>query len=146
MPSGQYGAVPRDPPFDQKSGVFLRVAVQTMSRCCRLQVETYPPDGPYIQATQSVATSGWFIAMMLAVALLLLILVLVCIIRRNRGGKYDVQDREHAHGRGDLYPEDGFQVRVCGGFGWCYLPFWLPENVTDRSAGIFQSSLSSICL
>jgi len=73
------------------------------------EVETYPPDGPYIQATQSVATSGWFIALMLAVALLLLLLVLVCIVFRNRGGKYDVQDREHAHGRGDLYPEDGFQ-------------------------------------
>ncbi|XP_037068395.1 neuroglian-like isoform X3 [Pollicipes pollicipes] len=73
------------------------------------EVETYAPDGPYIQATQSVHTSGWFIAMMLAVALLLLILVLVCIVRRNRGGKYDVQDRENAHGRGDLYPEDGFQ-------------------------------------
>ena len=73
-------------------------------------METYSTYGPYTKPIQSVHTSGWFIAMMLAVALLLLILVLVCIVRRNRGGKYDVQDREIAHGRGDLYPEDGFQV------------------------------------
>ncbi|XP_043247428.1 neuroglian-like [Amphibalanus amphitrite] len=73
------------------------------------EVETYSPNAPYARPVESVHTSGWFIAMMLAVALLLLILVLVCIVRRNRGGKYDVQDREIAHGRGDLYPEDGFQ-------------------------------------
>ena len=75
-------------------------------------METYSPDGPYTMPIESVHTSGWFIAMMLAVALLLLLLlVLVCVVRRNRGGEYDVQDREIAHGRGDLYPEDGFQVR-----------------------------------
>jgi neuronal cell adhesion molecule len=45
--------------------------------------------------------------MMLAIALLLLVLIIVCIVKRNRGGKYAVHEREVAHGRSD-YPEEGF--------------------------------------
>lgn len=59
------------------------------------------PDG------DKTATAGWFIGVMLALAFLLLVLVLVCVVRRNRGGKYDVHDRELAHGRRD-YPDTGF--------------------------------------
>uniref|UniRef100_A0A7G3AQB4 Putative secreted protein n=2 Tax=Lutzomyia longipalpis TaxID=7200 RepID=A0A7G3AQB4_LUTLO len=44
--------------------------------------------------------------MMLAIAFLLLLLIVICIIKRNRGGKYDVHDRELANGRRD-YPEEG---------------------------------------
>ena len=36
----------------------------------------------------SVATAGWFIALMIIILFLLLILIIVCIIKRNRGGKY----------------------------------------------------------
>ncbi|XP_063707327.1 neuroglian isoform X2 [Culicoides brevitarsis] len=50
--------------------------------------------------------AGWLIGMLLAIAFLLLLLIIVCIIKRNRGGKYDVHDREMANGRQD-YPEDG---------------------------------------
>lgn len=50
--------------------------------------------------------AGWLIGMLLAIAFLLLLLILICIIKRNRGGKYDVHDREMANGRQD-YPEDG---------------------------------------
>uniref|UniRef100_A0A803YHM6 Neuronal cell adhesion molecule n=1 Tax=Meleagris gallopavo TaxID=9103 RepID=A0A803YHM6_MELGA len=35
-----------------------------------------------------IATQGWFIGLMCAVALLILILLIVCFIRRNKGGKY----------------------------------------------------------
>lgn len=45
--------------------------------------------------------------MMLALAMLLLVLVLVCIIKRNRGGKYAVHEREAMHGRKD-FEEGGF--------------------------------------
>ena len=55
----------------------------------------------------TVATSAWFIGMMLAIAFLLLLLILVCILKRNRGGKYDVHDREIANGRRD-FDEGGF--------------------------------------
>jgi len=44
--------------------------------------------------------------MLLAIAFLILLLIIICIIKRNRGGKYDVHDRELANGRQD-YPEDG---------------------------------------
>lgn len=46
--------------------------------------------------------------MMLAIAFLLLVLIIVCIIKRNRGGKYDVHDREVANGRRDYPEEAGF--------------------------------------
>jgi neuronal cell adhesion protein len=50
--------------------------------------------------------AGWLIGMLLAIAFLILLLIIICIIKRNRGGKYDVHDREMANGRQD-YPEDG---------------------------------------
>ncbi|KAJ3639541.1 hypothetical protein Zmor_002896 [Zophobas morio] len=63
-------------------------------------------DGPLIKANENMATAGWFIGMMLAIAILLLILIVVCIIKRNRGGKYAVHEREQANGRHD-YPDEG---------------------------------------
>lgn len=36
----------------------------------------------------NVASAGWFIGLMCAIAFLLLILLLICLIKRNRGGKY----------------------------------------------------------
>ncbi|KAM3958602.1 neuroglian-like [Aphomia sociella] len=64
-------------------------------------------EGPTITREDKMATAGWFIGVMVALAFLLLVLVLVCVARRNRGGKYDVHDRELAHGRRD-YPDAGF--------------------------------------
>ncbi|XP_049962681.1 neuroglian [Schistocerca serialis cubense] len=72
------------------------------------EVETYTVEGPIIQPKENVATAGWFIGMMLAIAFLLLVLVIVCIIKRNRGGKYAVHEREAAHGRSDYPDEPGF--------------------------------------
>lgn len=63
-------------------------------------------ESPLKVPNQNVATAGWFIGMMLAIAFLLLLLIIICIIKRNRGGKYDVHDRELANGRRD-YPDDG---------------------------------------
>lgn len=63
-------------------------------------------DGPIITPKENVATAGWFIGMMLAIAILLLVLIIVCIIKRNRGGKYAVHEREQANGRHD-YPDEG---------------------------------------
>ncbi|KAL4704425.1 hypothetical protein ACJJTC_000424 [Scirpophaga incertulas] len=58
-------------------------------------------DGPVIMRDDKMATAGWFIGVMLALVFLVLVLVLVCVVRRNRGGKYDVHDRELACGRRD---------------------------------------------
>ncbi|XP_018330369.1 neuroglian [Agrilus planipennis] len=70
------------------------------------EVDTYGSDGPIIQPRENVATAGWFIGMMLAIAFLILVLIIVCIVKRNRGGKYAVHEREQANGRRD-YPEEG---------------------------------------
>ena len=59
-------------------------------------VHTYASFPPMDQMNQStVASSGWFIGMVLA--LIFLLCVVVCLIKCNRGGKYAVKDQEVAH-------------------------------------------------
>lgn len=67
---------------------------------------TLPASGA--AGAQPVAHSGWFIGMLLAVIFLILVCVIVCLIKRNRGGKYAVQEREERQGRRDPYDEGGF--------------------------------------
>ncbi|XP_062139817.1 neuroglian isoform X1 [Drosophila sulfurigaster albostrigata] len=69
-------------------------------------IDTSDADGPIMVRNESLANAGWFIGMMLALAIIILLFIILCIIRRNRGGKYDVHDRELANGRRD-YPDDG---------------------------------------
>lgn len=59
-----------------------------------------------IKPSEDTAIAGWLIGMLLAIAFLLLLLIIICICKRNRGGKYDVHDRELANGRQD-YPDEG---------------------------------------
>ncbi|XP_058814203.1 neuroglian isoform X1 [Topomyia yanbarensis] len=72
------------------------------------EVDTYGIEGPIKVPNENVATAGWFIGMMLAIAFLILLLIIICIVKRNRGGKYDVHDRELANGRNDYTEEGGF--------------------------------------
>ncbi|XP_038192120.1 neuronal cell adhesion molecule isoform X22 [Arvicola amphibius] len=51
-----------------------------------------------------IATQGWFIGLMCAVALLILILLIVCFVRRNKGGKYPVKEKEDAHADPEIQP------------------------------------------
>lgn len=49
----------------------------------------FPPSPPaYTNNQADIATQGWFIGLMCAIALLVLILLIVCFIKRSRGGKY----------------------------------------------------------
>lgn len=49
----------------------------------------FPPSPPaYTNNQTDIATQGWFIGLMCAIALLVLILLIVCFIKRSRGGKY----------------------------------------------------------
>lgn len=41
-----------------------------------------------------IATQGWFIGLMCAIALIILILLIVCFIKRSRGGKYPGRYKE----------------------------------------------------
>lgn len=54
--------------------------------------------GPAVSVLDNgIATQGWFIGLISAVVLLVLILLIVCFIKRNKGGKYSVKDKEDAH-------------------------------------------------
>nr|XP_047928715.1 neural cell adhesion molecule L1-like protein isoform X2 [Anser cygnoides] len=53
----------------------------------------------YAGIYDGISTQGWFIGLMCAVALLTLMLLTVCFVRRNKGGKYSVKEKE------DLNPD-----------------------------------------
>ncbi|XP_009645605.1 neurofascin isoform X8 [Egretta garzetta] len=60
------------------------------------------PTPAYTKNHVDIATQGWFIGLMCAIALLVLILLIVCFIKRSRGGKYPVRDNKDEH----LNPDD----------------------------------------
>ncbi|XP_038843980.1 neuronal cell adhesion molecule-like isoform X3 [Salvelinus namaycush] len=51
-----------------------------------------------------LATQGWFIGLMCAIALLILVLLIICFIKRNKGGKYPVKEKEDAHHDPEIQP------------------------------------------
>ncbi|XP_070601591.1 neurofascin isoform X13 [Erythrolamprus reginae] len=51
----------------------------------------YSGEDSYTKNQGDIATQGWFIGLMCAIALLVLILLIVCFIKRSRGGKYPVR-------------------------------------------------------
>lgn len=61
-----------------------------------------PPNEAYTNNQTDIATQGWFIGLMCAIALLVLILLIVCFIKRSRGGKYPVREKKDV----PLGPED----------------------------------------
>ncbi|XP_050520545.1 neuroglian isoform X2 [Daktulosphaira vitifoliae] len=85
---------------------FLLVAVDgEISRPSDpVEVEASSTD-PVIRRSENVATTGWFIAMLLALTFLIILLIIVCMVKRNRGGKYIVHESEAARGRHD-YPDE----------------------------------------
>ncbi|XP_062268235.1 neurofascin homolog (chicken) a isoform X4 [Platichthys flesus] len=54
---------------------------------------TFKTQAAYIDQVD-IATQGWFIGLMCAIALIILILLIVCFIKRSRGGKYPVRDKK----------------------------------------------------
>ncbi|XP_069897813.1 neurofascin isoform X8 [Dipodomys merriami] len=60
------------------------------------------PTAAYTNNHTDIATQGWFIGLMCAIALLVLILLIVCFIKRSRGGKYPVREKKDV----PLGPED----------------------------------------
>ncbi|XP_056414061.1 neurofascin isoform X5 [Hyla sarda] len=69
---------------------------------------TFETNSAYTKNQVDIATQGWFIGLMCAIALLVLILLIVCFIKRSRGGKYPVREKkEVALGPEDQKDEDG---------------------------------------
>uniref|UniRef100_A0A671F4Q6 Neurofascin n=1 Tax=Rhinolophus ferrumequinum TaxID=59479 RepID=A0A671F4Q6_RHIFE len=63
---------------------------------------TFMTSTAYTNNQADIATQGWFIGLMCAIALLVLILLIVCFIKRSRGGKYPVREKKDV----PLGPED----------------------------------------
>ncbi|XP_069039494.1 neural cell adhesion molecule L1.2 isoform X2 [Lepisosteus oculatus] len=59
------------------------------------EIQTEGP-GP-LEERGGFATQGWFIGLISAIVLLLLVLLILCFIKRSKGGKYSVKDKEEAH-------------------------------------------------
>ncbi|XP_041794442.1 neuronal cell adhesion molecule-like isoform X8 [Chelmon rostratus] len=62
------------------------------------------PEGAVASRQVDIATQGWFIGLMCAIALLILILLIICFIQRNKGGKYPVKEKEDAHTDPEFQP------------------------------------------
>ncbi|XP_057702428.1 neurofascin homolog (chicken) a isoform X3 [Corythoichthys intestinalis] len=70
----------------------LRVYSHELSSVTSKSV-TFETKAAYIDQVD-IATQGWFIGLMCAIALIILILLIVCFIKRSRGGKYPVRDKK----------------------------------------------------
>uniref|UniRef100_A0A3Q1ME84 Neural cell adhesion molecule L1-like protein n=2 Tax=Bos TaxID=9903 RepID=A0A3Q1ME84_BOVIN len=68
-------------------------------------------EGKYAGLYDDISTQGWFIGLMCAIALLTLILLTVCFVKRNKGGKYSVKEKE------DLHPDPEVQSAKDETFG-----------------------------
>ncbi|XP_072552401.1 neurofascin isoform X2 [Salminus brasiliensis] len=67
----------------------------------------------YTRDQVDIATQGWFIGLMCAIALFVLLMLTVFFIKRSRGGKYPVRDkRDFALGPLDDKEEGSFDYRI----------------------------------
>ncbi|XP_062871773.1 neural cell adhesion molecule L1.2 isoform X2 [Trichomycterus rosablanca] len=66
--------------FVASSGIFWETDIST--------------EGSGVAQQKSFATEGWFIGIICALVLLLLILLILCFIKRSKGGKYSVKEKE----------------------------------------------------
>ena len=82
--------------------------VESIYTYSKLPMPTDLEGGGGAGSVQSLENAQWFIGMLLAVIFLILVCIVVCVIKRNRGGKYAVQEREERQGRRDPYDEGGF--------------------------------------
>ncbi|XP_041037401.1 neural cell adhesion molecule L1-like isoform X2 [Carcharodon carcharias] len=84
-------------------GTMYRVQLWQLGRFKNIsiwekEVETNgPASTAFTETNNGIASQGWFIGLISAIVLLILILLIVCFIKRNKGGKYSVKDKEDAH-------------------------------------------------
>ncbi|XP_038235778.1 neurofascin isoform X26 [Dermochelys coriacea] len=72
---------------------FLRAKTQVGDGESIVEESPAPLNEAYTKNHVDIATQGWFIGLMCAIALLVLILLIVCFIKRSRGGKYPVREK-----------------------------------------------------
>ncbi|XP_051494734.1 neurofascin isoform X19 [Apus apus] len=87
---------------DTTTTTAATTVASTTAAAERAPAATTKQELAYTKNHVDIATQGWFIGLMCAIALLVLILLIVCFIKRSRGGKYPVRDNKDEH----LNPED----------------------------------------
>uniref|UniRef100_A0A8C9TB67 Neurofascin n=1 Tax=Scleropages formosus TaxID=113540 RepID=A0A8C9TB67_SCLFO len=95
-----------EPLSESKQGIWLNVTVATFTPLfVRFLTSSkallyicvcvlYFQMEAYTREQVDIATQGWFIGVMCAIALLVVILLIVCFIKKSRGGKYPVRDKK----------------------------------------------------
>ncbi|XP_060149404.1 neurofascin isoform X7 [Globicephala melas] len=101
--------VPTIPTVAPSTVATTTVATTTTTTAAATTTESPPTttrteiqESAYTNNQADIATQGWFIGLMCAVALLVLTLLIVCFIKRSRGGKYPVREKKDV----PLGPED----------------------------------------
>ncbi|XP_022532654.2 neural cell adhesion molecule L1.2 isoform X2 [Astyanax mexicanus] len=61
-------------------------------------------EGAAMEVKNGFATEGWFIGLISALVLLLLILLILCFIKRSKGGKYSVKEKEEGQVDSEVRP------------------------------------------
>ncbi|KAG8447893.1 hypothetical protein GDO86_015127 [Hymenochirus boettgeri] len=97
----QYGSVNTTDSTFQLGGLlpgtpyFVRLLAPNHTQYVEIWSEMVQTTGIAIPTEQrGFATEGWFIGLISAIVLLLLILLILCFIKRSKGGKYSVKDKE----------------------------------------------------
>ncbi|XP_030622914.1 neurofascin [Chanos chanos] len=82
--------------FDRYTRYKFSLAAQTQVGVGEAYTEESPhfTTEEYTRDQVDLATQGWFIGLMCAIALLVLIMLIVFFIKRSRGGKYPVRDKK----------------------------------------------------
>nr|XP_015198173.1 PREDICTED: neurofascin isoform X20 [Lepisosteus oculatus] len=128
---------------------YTRYKFQLNARTQAGAGEVYIEESPhsaneaYTKDQVDIATQGWFIGLMCAIALLVLILLIVCFIKRSRGGKYPVRDKK------DLPLDPVDQKDQDGSFDYRSLErinraSTLPYNKRDEDNKPLQGSQTSL--
>ncbi|XP_055079141.1 neural cell adhesion molecule L1-like protein isoform X2 [Periophthalmus magnuspinnatus] len=86
---------------DLQEGSLYRFQIRACTRagCGPPRTEeshTFTPKG-VVSSQRDTTTQGWLIGTMCAVALLTLVALIACFVRRNKGGKYSVKEKEDLH-------------------------------------------------
>ncbi|XP_048879246.1 neural cell adhesion molecule L1-like isoform X2 [Brienomyrus brachyistius] len=86
-----------------KSGTYYKLKfISNNSTFWNTTVKTAGPG--LIPVDDNFATQGWFIGLISAIVLLVLVLLILCFIKRSKGGKYAVKDKEEGHVDSDARP------------------------------------------
>ncbi|KAM9445055.1 neural cell adhesion molecule L1.1 [Clarias gariepinus] len=92
-----------------KAGTPYRIEIRLNNLTYWIQeMETIP--SAVVVKKNGFATQGWFIGLISALVLLLLLLLILCFVKKRKGGKYSVKDKEEGQMDSDVKPmkDEGF--------------------------------------